>query len=172
MKEIWKDVNGYEGFYQVSNLGRVKSLDRIVKNKGLIKKESFIKKGRILKQRTSKSKGLITGYYRVLLTKEKVGKNFCVHKLVAEAFIPNPENKPQVDHINTIISDNRVENLKWVTSKENNRNDITMKKKSKYKINGKSAVQAAKENGVNTMTFYSRIRKGIPIEEAVLNIKY
>lgn len=122
MKETWKPVKGYEKYYEVSNTGNVRSLDRVLRSDTLFgKNKTFIKKGRILKPRTSKSRGLATGYYRVMLN----GKNKCIHKIVAESFIPNPENKPQVDHIDGDISNNSVMNLRWVTPKENNNNPIT-----------------------------------------------
>ena len=77
-----------------------------------------------------------TGYYTVNLTKGKVRKLSHIHRLVAEAFIPNPENKPCIDHINTAKVDNRVENLKWCTSKENSNNPISKARQSE-KMKGK-----------------------------------
>ena len=109
--EIWRDIVGYEGLYQVSNLGMVKSL-----NYRGSKKEKVLSLNR---ERT--------GYERVKLCKEGQHKVERIHKLVAMAFIPNPENKPCIDHINTDRSDNRVENLRWVTHKENCNNDLTRK---------------------------------------------
>ena len=109
MEEIWKDIEGYENKYQVSNLGRVKSL-----NYNHTKKEQILK--------CCKTGA---GYTLVNLC----GKMFLVHRLVAKTFIPNPENKPCVDHINTIRDDNRVNNLRWVTHKENMvDNEITRNK--------------------------------------------
>lgn len=109
--EIYKDINGYEGYYQVSNFGNVKSLDRLVlHNYGGNAKKTGI----ILKQHPDKD-----GYLSVNLKKKQNGSTNRSHRLVAMAFIPNPENKPQVNHINGIKSDNRLENLEWVTLCEN-----------------------------------------------------
>lgn len=120
-KEIWKSVKGYEGLYEVSNLGRVRSIDRIVRcNSGI-----NIIKGCILKQYLEKK-----GYLRVHLCNKQIGKHFLVHRLVAEAFIPNPDNKPTVNHINHDRTDNRVENLEWATFSEQ-MDKITLDKLSK-----------------------------------------
>lgn len=111
MKEIWKDIEGYIGLYQVSNIGRVKSLPREwVSGYGTIRKHN----GVILKLCTNQK-----GYLCVGLTKNGKVKSFRTHRLVANVFIPNPYNKPQVNHINGIKTDNTVENLEWNTSKEN-----------------------------------------------------
>lgn len=114
MLEEWKDIPGYEGLYQVSNLGRVKSLSKVVNCYNGFR----TLQEKILKQNIQK------GYATVLLYHCNK-KRYVTHRLVAEAFIPNPENKPFIDHINTIRTDNRVENLRWVTAKENINNPIT-----------------------------------------------
>lgn len=104
--EIWKDINGYEGYYQVSNQGNVRSLDRfdgVHDRQGTIIKPS-------LKQ---------NGYLQVGLRKHSVRKWFGVHRLVAIHFIENPDNKPQVNHVDGNKLNNTVENLEWVTEKEN-----------------------------------------------------
>lgn len=108
MKELLVDICGFEGLYQISNQGRVFS----------VKKKIFIKLDENNQQ----------GYQVVKLCKNGKRYKFRVHRLVAEAFIPNPENKPCVDHINTIRNDNRVENLRWVTYKENLDNPLTREK--------------------------------------------
>ena len=120
MEEIWKDIEGYEGLYQVSNFGRVKSLDRVVFSKRWGGLYMHIKEFIMLPQKTQ------TGYLRLELYKEGKSKKHKVHRLVAQAFIPNPENKPQVDHINGLKTDNRAENLRWSTAEENRANPNTL----------------------------------------------
>lgn len=97
-QEIWKDVVGYEGKYKVSNLGNVLS----------------VKKDKILTPKNNHD-----GYKRIQLWEKCKAKFVSIHRLVAEAFIPNPDNKPFVNHINGVKDDNVVENLEWVTQKEN-----------------------------------------------------
>ena len=100
MKEIWKDIKDYEGHYQVSNLSRVKSIK--------------FGKERILKQHINKG-----GYYYVCLLKNGKHKNYYVHRLVAETFIDNPDNLPQVNHKDENKTNNNVVNLEWCTNKYN-----------------------------------------------------
>lgn len=172
MREFWRDIPNYEGYYQISNLGRVKSLQREVINNGLLgEKNRCVIKEKILKPRTSKSKGLDTGYYRVCLRKNGCYKNFCIHKLVAQAFIPNPKNKPHVDHIDTDIRNNCVSNLKWVTQKENVANDKTRKKYEesvvKYYYKGKSALKIVSQLGLNPNSFYGKLKRGFTVQQTI-----
>ncbi len=102
MIEIWKDVAGFEGLYEVSNLGRVKSIPR----------EKT--KGGLLKQYVDRY-----GYMKIVLYKNGNPHYFTVHRLVAIAFIPNPEGKKTVDHIDCNTKNNIVSNLRWCTNKEN-----------------------------------------------------
>lgn len=103
--EIWKDIQDYEGLYQVSSIGNVKSLSRTKGKRTVIE--------RIVKTTISSF-----GYKRVVLSKDSALKTFCNHRLVAIAFIPNPDNKQTVNHINGVKTDNRVENLEWSTQQE------------------------------------------------------
>lgn len=102
-KEIWKDIDGYQGLYQISNLGNVKSLKR---------KGSRIE--RILKPYRSKH-----GYLNVILRINNINKNYQVHRLVMESFVDNPEKKLTVNHLDGIKSNNNLSNLEWNTYSEN-----------------------------------------------------
>jgi len=111
VSEIWKDVVGYEGIYQVSNYGNVRSIDRIIKRGN----HSFTKKGQI------KATGINNrGYCDIMLCKGAKYEHHVVHKLVALAFIPNPENKDFINHKNGNKLNNCVDNIEWVTMSENN----------------------------------------------------
>ena len=154
MEEIWKDIKGYEGLYQVSNLGRVKSLPRLMWNG----KGYYMSKEKILSLKPSKK-----GYVKIALWKNREKEYFLVHRLVAEAFIPNPNNLPEVNHIIDDFehrSDNRVENLEWCTRDYNinygNRNKRASKTmKGKYLANENS--QARKVRCVTTGEIFNTI---------------
>lgn len=123
-KEIWFPIPGYEDLYECSTHSRIRSMPRIVKSRY---GTNYIRPPRLLKVQTS-----TTGYKVVSLTqKDGQIKQYKVHRFIAMHFIPNPENKPYIDHINTIRTDNRIENLRWVTHKENCNNIISKKKMSK-----------------------------------------
>lgn len=106
MKEIWKDIKGFEGYYKISNIGRVKKLKRASERGRLTE---------TIKKLTIDA----NGYYMVGLHKEPIHKTFRVHRLIAIAFISNPENKREINHINGIKLDNSIKNLEWVTCMEN-----------------------------------------------------
>lgn len=118
--EIWRDVVGYEGLYKVSNKGRVLSIGRRVGNCHLSAK--------LMRFVTNPS-----GYYMVVLGKDGISKGYVVHRLVAQAFIPNPDNKMIVDHIDTNRKNNNLDNLRWCTPQENSNNRTTIKKLKKKK---------------------------------------
>lgn len=114
MERIWKDIPGYEGFYMVSSDGLVRSVDRDV-NKTSFGKEIIVPmKGRLLSQTKTNA-----GYMQVHLFKDGKQKNMQVHRLVAMAFIPNPQNLPQINHRDEDRLNNRMENLEWCTAQYN-----------------------------------------------------
>ena len=125
--ENWKDVPNYEGYYQVSNLGRMKSFN--------LNKETIL------------TKPNYNHYSTIILCKNKIRKSFRIHRLVAICFLPNPENKPQVNHIDGNKCNNTVVNLEWVTSQENQihkinvlgykHSDLTKQKIAKNNFNSK-----------------------------------
>ena len=115
MEEIWKDIKGFEGLYQVSNLGRVKSLRR-----------NIISKNRIAR-----------GYERVVLCINNSPKNYSVHRLVATAFIPNPDNLPQVNHKDENRTNNCVDNLEWCDGKYNINYGTGTRRRQLSNTNGK-----------------------------------
>lgn len=123
-EEVWKDIEGYRGAYQISNLGNVKSVEREVTqwNESAKKYVTRIQKGLIMKPFEDED-----GYLRLQLIKDGVRKKHFVHRLVALAFIPNPENKPEVNHKEGDKKDNRVWMLEWSTSSENQRHAIANK---------------------------------------------
>ena len=109
-KEIWKSIENYN-YYEVSNTGKVRSTDRYIKNKnGVV----VFHKGKMLKARPNSQ-----GYLRVPLKSNDKNKQYFVHRLVAQAFIPNIENKPCINHIDNNPTNNNVKNLEWCTLKEN-----------------------------------------------------
>lgn len=138
LNEEWRDIKGYEGYYQISNYGRVKSLERTV-NHGMFNTSRNIKE-KLLKQHLNTH-----GYYNVGLSKNCIVKQVPVHRLVAEAFLPNPYNLPYVDHIDGNRKNNFVfvnddgsvdfkkSNLRWVTPKENARNPNTINNMNSFK---------------------------------------
>lgn len=149
-EEVWKDVKGYEGLYQVSTLGRIKTC-------------SGRFKGRIRKLKVDRH-----GYECVALVKHGVRKDHLVHRLVAQAFIPNPENKPQVNHIDENPLNNCLYNLEWVTAAENANHGtrgyrIGLKQSRPVKVidiatgeynNYKSMKEASEKLGLNMGSMY------------------
>lgn len=147
--EEWRDVVGYEGRYQVSSMGRVKSLER---------KDSW---GRTIKERILNSDVVGGGYLGVVLCADGKTRMFFVHRLVCQAFHENPDNKPQVKHINEDKTDNRACNLEWCTCEQNHgtAKDRSAKNRNKsvgqYTLDGKlikiwaSTMEVERQAGFN-----------------------
>jgi len=133
MEEIWKPVKGYEGCYEISNFGRVKSVYREIH-----RRKMGIK---IVYEHFLEPRKNINGYYIVCLHKQgERQKTKQLHRLIAEAFIPNPENKPFIDHINGDRGDYRIENLRWCTHKENMNFALARKHLSEAKMGEKNGM--------------------------------
>lgn len=114
MKEEWRDVVGFEGLYEVSNTGKIRSLDQYVRvNLRGIETVRF-QRGREISPLLGKN-----GYYSIVLCKNGIHTRTTFHRVVATAFLPNPENKRTVNHKNGIKTDNNVDNLEWATDAEN-----------------------------------------------------
>lgn len=132
MEEVWKDIEGYEKLYQVSNFGNVKSLDHYASNG----KKEILYKGKTLQQQKHKK----TGYLSVELSKNNKQKRIMVHRLVARAFIDNPNKMPCINHIDEDKTNNKAQNLEWCNHKYNNNYGENTKKLCKpvlqYDLNG------------------------------------
>ena len=155
MNEVWADIKGLEGLFQISTLGRVKSLPRLKGNgKGV-----FLTKEIILKPATSK------GYKFVYMQAYNEKRRAYVHRLVADAFIENPEGKPDVNHKDGDPANNNVENLEWCTESENIQHcmeKLGKKNKPVVRSDGKryrSAKEAAADIGVPRYMVYSVLEK-------------
>lgn len=160
MEERWKDIVGYEGLYQVSNLGRVKSLERYRNNHG---KQQLVPES-IKSTRKDKQ-----GYLLLDLYKDNKQKTIRIHRLVAEHFIENPDNKETVNHIDGNKENNIVVNLEWATFKEQNKHFYSHNLKSKDNINkavkAMNKAQAKKVKCLNNgMIYESASEAGRAIE--------
>jgi hypothetical protein len=152
-EQIWKDVIGYEGLYQVSNLGNVKSLGN-----------KFSRKERLLKL-SFQSKGYLT----VVLQKDAKRKMVLVHRIVAEHFIHNVESKPQINHIDGNKTNNAIENLEWVSHRENLNHAI----KNNLTLKGEEN-RNSKLKDVDVIKIHSLLQKGTTTKELseTYNVSY
>ena len=157
MLEEWKDIKGYEGYYQVSDCGKVRSLNRIVKH-GYSKRQAV--KGRVRKNHLT-----LAGYLTITLSREAKYEIFAIHRLIGLHFIKNPKNKKTINHIDGNKLNNCVDNLEWATHSENtlhayklgmiNNTGCSHKKVIQYDLNGvelnrfKSMADASRETGIS-----------------------
>lgn len=178
--EEWRPISGYEGEYDVSNYGRVRSRGFIQE---AVNGRRILMKPRLLTQQKTKD-----GYMRIEISKQGRQKKFAVHRLVANAFIPNPENKPQVNHIDSDRANNKAENLEWVTASENSIHGykygffnpdptkmINARKKPVIRSDGKvfpSAVDAAKDAGLSDCGLQWHMKHGTKVKKNGLFYKY
>lgn len=125
--EKWKDIKGYESVYQISNFGRVKRLEKRIKKIGHHNQKVVLWKGRVLKRLLNPN-----GYFGVDLSLNGKIHRYLVHRLVLQAFLKNPKNKPYINHKNLIKTDNNLTNLEWVTPAENDAHAIRMGVKSGF----------------------------------------
>ena len=155
---MYKAIKGYEGIYEVNESGQVRSVDRMTKCKGggVRKRE-----GKELKLQKNHY-----GYGTVLLSKNGVAKTFQVHRIVAETFLPNPENLPEVHHKNHIRNDNRAENLQWVSKAEQYDDHWKARRGTSFRVVGNgvdkiynSSMELQRELGIN-QSYAFQIAKG------------
>ena len=180
--EIWKDIENYEGLYQVSNLGRIRTCKRKVEyfNPKLNRISSHTVKSKI---KTPSIKD--NGYMQVTLNKDNIGRSFYVHRLVAQAFISNPDNKKTVNHKDFNKQNNKAENLEWATYKEQehhkilnhgktvgNTKNIIIKFKNGYEKEYISICEAARELNINRQIIYNIMNGAKNGKAKELNIDY
>ena len=164
LRKLWHSVRGYEGLYQVSNFGEIKSLSRwkhLPNGKYTVSKEKLLSPAQIGKD----------GYKFVYLTVDGRSKRFYVHRIVAEAFLPNPNRLPFVNHLNGIKFDNRPENLEWCSRSENTKHAARVlgvgntRKIAQYDKRGNyirtwaNAYQVQEELGINHGNINSCVNK-------------
>ena len=165
-EEIWTDIDTFKGNYQISNFFRVRSLDRVVKM-GRFESAYRTIKGKILKPHIFPN-GYV--YYKLFLNQKQ--KNEMAHVLIAKYFIPNPENKPCVNHINGIKHDNRIENLEWATHSENLLHSFrVLKRKPSKAMLGRKNELSVSSKKINKLSICGSLIKTYPsISEAARDL--
>lgn len=164
-QEIWRDIPGYENIYQVSNFGNVKTLTRTIIDEKRVRKRTYVRQGKILNKYFSKD-----GYYKVKLYNGDASFfTVPVHRLVAKVFIPNMENKPQINHIDGNPSNNHYSNLEWCTNSENTKHAYTtgLKRKENYtgeanclaKLTTEQVISMREEYATGTTSYHKLAKK-------------
>lgn len=151
MQETWKDIKNFEGMYQVSDLGRVRSVDR------------FDNMGRLRKGNIKVARDNGHGYLAVQMYRDNKPKVGYVHRLVAQTFIDNPDNKPEVHHIDSNRNNNKLDNLQWVTTKENNNfpDKIShMKTNEVWRAKASESMAKARDKAIIINSYRTRFTRG------------
>lgn len=157
MREIWEDIPDYEGLYQASTSGRIRSIDRIVKRKDHL----MLIKGVILKP----AKDGRRGDFRVSLSKNNKTKSFLVSRLVAATFVNNTENKPDINHIDGNFRNNKPENLEWCTKSENLKHSFAIGLRTNNGESNPAAKLTNKEVKKIKRRFFRNISKKLNVEK-------
>lgn len=151
INEMWKQIPGYEGYYEISNFGKIRSVDRYVKNRG----------GAALKRGKELAVSLKGDYYQICLYKNNIGKWFLVHRLVAMAFLPNTNGLPQVNHKDENTKNNRVDNLEWCDSSYNHNYGTRIERIADRRRGvsvGEKPIKQFDKNGVLLNTYESALK--------------
>lgn len=163
-EEVWRPIAGYDGFYEVSNLGRVRSVTRCVVDARCTR----VIKGKLINPWDNSR-----GYLIVALSRDGKVIKHQIHRLVGLAFIPNPLNKPQINHVDGNPRNNRVTNLEWVTNGENTQHayDTRLNKRKQTLVTYGGKTQNltawAKEYGISVQTLSRRLKDGWDFERAL-----
>ena len=160
-QEIWKDIPGYMGLYQVSNFGRIKGLSRIVKNKD----SQMVVESKIKNPQLNKTNDRLI----ISLSKDGIKRTYFIHRLVALAFIPNPNNLPQINHKDENPKNNNVENLEWCTAYYNTHYGNCIRKRAKSKSKAIYQIDRIKHKIINQFDSLTQAQEITGIDKRLIS---